>query len=82
MRYITLTEFLCIMVGCWLFAVPRLFTPEIAKFYEDYYTKKGIEFRKGNVLSSFECDESGKVPLLPAITFLLSVHKRRRHHRV
>ena len=43
--------------------MPRLFTPEIARFYEDYYTKKGIQFRKGNVLSSFECDDSGKVPL-------------------
>jgi monodehydroascorbate reductase (NADH) len=46
-----------------VFTVPRLFTPEIARFYEDYYTKKGIQFRKGNVLSSFECDDSGKVSL-------------------
>lgn len=43
------------------YCMPRLFTPEIARYYEDYYMKKGIQFRKGNVLSSFECDESDKV---------------------
>lgn len=48
-----------------VFTVPRLFTPEIARYYEDYYMKKGIQFRKGNVLSSFECDESDKVSFRP-----------------
>jgi len=43
------------------YCMPRLFTPEIATFYEEYYMKKGIQFRKGNVLSSFESDDSGKV---------------------
>lgn len=43
------------------YCMPRLFTPEIAMFYEDYYMKKGIQFKKGNVLSSFEFDDSGKV---------------------
>lgn len=33
-------------------------------FYEDYYMKKGIQFKKGNVLSSFEFDDSGKVLFL------------------
>lgn len=66
-----------------VFAVPRLFTPEIARFYEDYYTKKGIQFRKGDVLSSTECDDSGKVPLPLTSTgtmFLFLVNRGRGHH--
>jgi monodehydroascorbate reductase (NADH) len=39
----------------------RLFTPEIAAFYETYYGKKGVNFIKGNVMASFEQDEFGKV---------------------
>lgn len=42
-------------------AVSRLFTPEIAAFYEDVYTRKGVEFKKGRVISGFERDEQGKV---------------------
>ncbi|KAL2634352.1 hypothetical protein R1flu_005831 [Riccia fluitans] len=39
----------------------RLFTPEIAAFYEDYYQKRGVTFNKGTVLSSFERNKEGKV---------------------
>ncbi|WOL02922.1 monodehydroascorbate reductase 4, peroxisomal [Canna indica] len=39
----------------------RLFTPKIAEFYENYYNSKGVEFIKGNVLTSFENDSDGKV---------------------
>ncbi|KAL8138145.1 hypothetical protein V2J09_004146 [Rumex salicifolius] len=41
--------------------MPRLFTPKIADFYEDYYNEKGINFIKGTVLTSFDLDSSGKV---------------------
>ncbi|KAE8648561.1 monodehydroascorbate reductase 4, peroxisomal [Cucumis sativus] len=41
--------------------MPRLFTPKIASFYEDYYKSKGVEFVKGTVLSSFDMDSNGKV---------------------
>ncbi len=49
-----------IMYAFWV-AVARLFTPEIAAFYETYYGKKGVHFIKGNVMASFEQDEFGKV---------------------
>jgi monodehydroascorbate reductase (NADH) len=49
-----------IMYASWV-AVARLFTPEIAAFYETYYEKKGVNFIKGNVMASFEQDEFGKV---------------------
>ncbi|CAM6121817.1 unnamed protein product [Calypogeia fissa] len=39
----------------------RLFTPEIAAFYEDHYTKKGVVFKKGTIIAGFERDEKGKV---------------------
>ncbi|KAF3775700.1 Monodehydroascorbate reductase 4 [Nymphaea thermarum] len=39
----------------------RLFTPEIAAFYEEYYKSKGVKFIKGTVLSSFERDPDQKV---------------------
>ncbi|KAJ4960189.1 hypothetical protein NE237_020099 [Protea cynaroides] len=41
--------------------MPRLFTPKIAGYYEDFYKSKGVKFIKGTVLSSFENDTSGKV---------------------
>ncbi|KAG6578657.1 Monodehydroascorbate reductase 4, peroxisomal, partial [Cucurbita argyrosperma subsp. sororia] len=41
--------------------MPRLFTPKIASFYEDYYKSKGVEFVKGTALSSFDMDADGKV---------------------
>ncbi|XP_066322446.1 monodehydroascorbate reductase 2, peroxisomal-like [Miscanthus floridulus] len=39
----------------------RLFTPQIAEFYENYYTSKGVTFVKGTVLTFFEKDTTGKV---------------------
>lgn len=39
----------------------RLFTPEIAAFYEDYYKRRGVEFIKGTVMTSFERDAEKKV---------------------
>uniref|UniRef100_A0A7S1XE02 monodehydroascorbate reductase (NADH) n=1 Tax=Compsopogon caeruleus TaxID=31354 RepID=A0A7S1XE02_9RHOD len=42
--------------------MPRLFTPEIAKKYEDFYAAKGIEILKeGRLCSEFLADESGNV---------------------
>ncbi|KAH1091971.1 hypothetical protein J1N35_019228 [Gossypium stocksii] len=41
--------------------MPRLFTPKIASYYEDYYQSKGVEFIRGTILSSFEFDSNGKV---------------------
>ncbi|KAG8072053.1 hypothetical protein GUJ93_ZPchr0006g45431 [Zizania palustris] len=39
----------------------RLFTPQIAEYYENYYTSKGVTFIKGTVLTSFEKDSTRKV---------------------
>ena len=53
-------------------AVARLFTPEIASFYENVYRTKGVTFVKGTVVESFESRPSGDVsththpPILPA----------------
>nr|KJB33788.1 hypothetical protein B456_006G030700 [Gossypium raimondii] len=41
--------------------MPRLFTPKIARYYEDYYQSKGVKFIRGTILSSFEFDSNGKV---------------------
>ncbi|KAA0025276.1 hypothetical protein IC582_018793 [Cucumis melo] len=41
--------------------MPRLFTPEIAAFYEGYYAKKGITIIKGTVAVGFTVDTSGEV---------------------
>ncbi|CAM8949982.1 unnamed protein product [Rhodiola kirilowii] len=41
--------------------MPRLFTAEIAAFYEGYYANKGIQIIKGTVASGFDSDESGAV---------------------
>eukprot|EP00210_Caulerpa_lentillifera_P005211 g4978.t1 len=42
------------------FMMSRLFTPEIAKFYEDVYESKGIVLTKGTLVSSLE-GTNGKV---------------------
>jgi monodehydroascorbate reductase (NADH) len=34
-------------------AVPRLFTAEIAAFYEGYYANKGVNIIKGTVATGF-----------------------------
>ncbi|KAL9254970.1 Monodehydroascorbate reductase 4, peroxisomal-like protein [Drosera capensis] len=41
--------------------MPRLFTPKIANYYEEYYKDKGIKFVKGTVLTSFDVDSDRKV---------------------
>ncbi|GMJ04250.1 monodehydroascorbate reductase 4, MONODEHYDROASCORBATE REDUCTASE 4 [Hibiscus trionum] len=41
--------------------MPRLFTPKIATYYEDYYESRGVKFIRGTILSSFEFDSNGKV---------------------
>ena len=43
------------------FPVPRLFTSELAGFYEGFYKNKGVTIVKGTVVSGFESDESGNV---------------------
>lgn len=41
--------------------MPRLFTREIAAFYEGYYANKGIKIIKGTVAVAFDSDANGKV---------------------
>jgi len=47
------------------FAVPRLFTPEIASFYESYYKGKGVNIIKGTSVTAFEKDDQGNVSFPP-----------------
>lgn len=42
-------------------AVPRLFTAEIAAFYEGFYANKGINIIKGTVAVGFTSDTNGEV---------------------
>jgi NADPH-dependent 2,4-dienoyl-CoA reductase/sulfur reductase-like enzyme len=51
-------------------AVPRLFTPELASFYEGYYEGKGVTIIKGTSVTAFEKDAEGHVRSRE--TFLLS----------
>src|SRR5438132_1568125 len=39
--------------------VPRLFTADIAAFYEAYYTNKGVKIVKGTIAVGFDADASG-----------------------
>uniref|UniRef100_A0A7I4AYM5 monodehydroascorbate reductase (NADH) n=1 Tax=Physcomitrium patens TaxID=3218 RepID=A0A7I4AYM5_PHYPA len=41
--------------------VPRLFTPELASFYEGYYENKGVNIIKGTSVTAFEKDDNGHV---------------------
>uniref|UniRef100_A0A7N0UAY2 monodehydroascorbate reductase (NADH) n=1 Tax=Kalanchoe fedtschenkoi TaxID=63787 RepID=A0A7N0UAY2_KALFE len=41
--------------------MPRLFTAEIAAFYEGYYANKGVKIIKGTVAVGFDSDGSGAV---------------------
>ncbi|XP_044979358.1 monodehydroascorbate reductase 3, cytosolic [Hordeum vulgare subsp. vulgare] len=41
--------------------MPRLFTAEIAAFYESYYTNKGVKIVKGTVAVGFDADANGDV---------------------
>lgn len=44
--------------------MPRLFTSEIAAFYEGYYKNKGVNIVKGTVATGFESDVAGNVKLV------------------
>lgn len=48
--------------GC-VFAVPRLFTADIAAFYEGFYKNKGIQIIKGTVAVGFTADSNGEVSI-------------------
>ncbi|KAH6778420.1 monodehydroascorbate reductase 4 [Perilla frutescens var. frutescens] len=37
----------------------RLFTPKIAKYYEDFYQSKGVKFTKGTAAASFDFNSDG-----------------------
>ncbi|GAA0186117.1 hypothetical protein Leryth_019948 [Lithospermum erythrorhizon] len=39
----------------------RLFTPQIASYYEEYYSSKGVKIIKGTSLTSFKFNSEGKV---------------------
>lgn len=41
--------------------MPRLFTADIAKFYEGYYANKGIKIVKGTVAVGFSTNDNGEV---------------------
>ncbi|GJU68974.1 monodehydroascorbate reductase [Tanacetum coccineum] len=41
--------------------MPRLFTADMAAFYEGYYTKKGVNISKGTVAAGFVSNENGEV---------------------
>lgn len=41
--------------------MPRLFTADIAAFYEGYYANKGIKIIKGTVAVGFGTNENGEV---------------------
>lgn len=41
--------------------MPRLFTADIAKFYEGYYANKGIKIVKGTVAVGFSSNDNGEV---------------------
>lgn len=43
------------------FCMPRLFTPEIAAFYENFYKEKGVKIIKGTLAAGFESNEAGEV---------------------
>lgn len=41
--------------------MPRLFTAELASFYEGYYANKGIQIIKGTAAAGFKSDSNGDV---------------------
>jgi len=41
--------------------MPRLFTADLAAFYESYYTNKGVKIVKGTVAVGFDADTNGDV---------------------
>uniref|UniRef100_A0A0C9S2J3 monodehydroascorbate reductase (NADH) n=1 Tax=Wollemia nobilis TaxID=56998 RepID=A0A0C9S2J3_9CONI len=44
--------------------MPRLFTADIASFYEGYYTGKGVQIIKGTVATGFGTDKNGNVNIV------------------
>lgn len=44
--------------------MPRLFTGDLAAFYEGYYKAKGVKIVKGTVASGFETDADGNVKVV------------------
>eukprot|EP00871_Galdieria_phlegrea_P006055 jgi/Galph1/937/GphlegSOOS_G5671.1 len=51
----------CTMIFPEAHLMERLFTPEIAQFYENYYRKQGVEIMKGVSCKSFVGDINGQV---------------------
>lgn len=51
----------CTMVFPEAHMMERLFTPEIAKFYEDFYRQQGVKILKGPTCKSFVGDKNGHV---------------------
>ncbi|CAM6105028.1 unnamed protein product [Calypogeia fissa] len=46
------------------YCMPRLFTPEIAAFYEGFYKEKGVDIIKGTLAAGFESNDAGEVKLV------------------
>ena len=55
----------------YVLTVPRLFTADLASFYEGYYANKGIDIVKGTVAVGFESNESGEVIYMAHVLFRL-----------
>lgn len=56
-------DILFLLIWAVLFAVFRLFTRDIAAFYESYYEHKGVKIIKGTVAVGFTADSNGEVSL-------------------
>ncbi|KAF2588973.1 hypothetical protein F2Q70_00040806 [Brassica cretica] len=54
-------ESTCHNISSDLVNLPRLFTADIAAFYETYYTNKGVKIIKGTVASGFTAHPNGEV---------------------
>ena len=50
-------------------AVPRLFTADIAAFYEAYYTNKGVKVLKGTLAVGFDANANGDVCIISKPNF-------------
>ncbi|KAJ6850719.1 monodehydroascorbate reductase-like [Iris pallida] len=56
-----INNFVVTMVYPEPWCMPRLFTPDIASFYEGYYANKGVKIIKGTVAVGFDSDTNGDV---------------------
>jgi hypothetical protein len=52
--------------------VPRLFTADIAAFYEAYYTNKGVKVLKGTLAVGFDANANGDVCIISTSYFVNS----------